>query len=199
MKPLANVLTTLLAGHAMVAFNDNTPTRNFKGHQVVANPVHMSKKNKHREMQNSVLTGSNEVVIEVTYDRFPEETGWSLMNSAGTLIVSQPTGSFLTVDGFVSRTSFVAGGEYIFEMTDTFEDGICCGFSKGEFKITVNGETVAIGGNGDFGDVVRETFDVSEAPTSDVSEVPTKAPTFGIIAPIGSNEVVIEVTYDNFP
>jgi hypothetical protein len=76
MKLLANVLTTLLAtDHAMAAFNDNAPKRNLKGRQDVSKPEHMSQKPKHREMQNSVPTGSNEVVIEVTYDEFPEETG----------------------------------------------------------------------------------------------------------------------------
>jgi hypothetical protein len=55
-------------------------------------------------------------------------------------------------------------------MTDTFGDGICCQYGSGEFKITVNGEPVAVGGNGEFGDVVQETFevvDVSTAPTVD--------------------------------
>jgi hypothetical protein len=118
-------------------------------------------------------------VIEVTYDGFPAETGWSLVNSAGTLIASQPTGSFLTVGGTDSRAVFVAGGEYIFEMTDTFRDGICCENGFGEFKIAVNGEPVAVGGNGDFGDVVRETFDVSEAPTRPPTSAPSiRPPTF---------------------
>jgi hypothetical protein len=88
-----------------------------------------------------------------------------LIDSAGTLIISRPTGSFTTMGGTASRIAFVARRGYTFEMTDTEGDGICCNFGSGEFKITVNGEPVAIGGNGDFGDVVQETFDVSEAPT----------------------------------
>jgi hypothetical protein len=221
MKLLANVLTTLLAtGHAMAAFNDNAPTRNLKGRQVLAKPEHMTQETKHREMQNSV-PGINEVVIEVTYDDFPQETGWTLRDSAGTLISSQPTGSFPTAGGFVSRTEFVAGGEYTFEMTDTFGDGICCSFGIGEFKITVNGESIAAGDNGDFGDVVQVTFDVSEAPTRAPTRAPTSAPTSApfsaptsaptraptraptsapsISAATGNNEVVIEDTYDGFP
>jgi hypothetical protein len=191
MKFLTIFLTTLVVtGHAMAAFNKNTPTRNLKGRQVEAKPEHTSHNIKTRKMQGSAPTGNNEVVIEVTYDDFPEETGWSLMDSAGTVIASQPTGTFLTVGGFVSRTVFVAGGEYIFEMTDSFGDGICCDLGIGEFTITVNGEPVAIGGNGDFGDVIQETFDVVDAPTSaptivptitleilEVVEAPTSAPT----------------------
>jgi trypsin len=130
-------------------------------------------------------TGNNVVVIEVKYDDFPEETGWTLRDSAGTLIASQATGSFLTFGGFVSKTVFVTEGDYTFEMTDTKSDGICCEFGIGEFKITVNGEPVAVGDNGEFSDVVREFFNVGGV---DVVEAPT-----------GDNEVVIEVLHDDFP
>jgi hypothetical protein len=65
-------------------------------------------------------------------------------------------------------------------MTDMEGDGICCEFGIGEFKITVNGAPEAVGNNGEFGDVIRETFDVYDAPT-------------------GNNEVLIEVTHDDFP
>jgi hypothetical protein len=148
----------------------------------------------------STPMGNNEVVIEVTYDNFPSETGWSLMNSPGTLIISQPTGSFTTAFATDSRTAFVTGGEYIFEMTDTFGDGICCEFGIGEFKITVNGEPVVVGDNGDFGDAIQETFDVVEAPAITPTIAPTSAPTsIPTSAPTANNEVVIEVTHDNIP
>jgi hypothetical protein len=125
----------------------------------------------------SAPTGSNEVVIEVTYDDYPEETGWTRIDGAGTVIVSQSTGSFTTVGGFVSRTAFVTEGEYTFEMTDTFGDGICYSFGIGEFKITVNGEPAVVGDNGELGDVIQETFDVVEAPTIAPTRAPTIAPT----------------------
>jgi trypsin len=123
-------------------------------------------------------TGNNEVVIEVKYDDYPRETGWTLWDSAGTLIASQSTGSFLTTGGTVSETAFVAEGAYTFEMTDTYGDGICCQYGSGEFNITVNGEPVAVGGNGEFGYVVQETFDVVGSGTVDYR---------------------LDVTYDDFP
>jgi trypsin len=101
------------------------------------------------------------VVIEVTYDNFPLETGWTLRDSAGTLIVGQSAGSFSTQGGTVLATVYVGVGGYTFEMTDDpFGDGICCEYGSGDFKITVNGEPVAIGGNGDFEYSIQETFDV---------------------------------------
>jgi len=116
-------------------------------------------------------TGDNEVVIEVKYDNYPAETGWTLRDSAGTLIAGQSTGSFSTQSGTVSKTAFVAEGAYTFELTDDFGDGICCLYGTGEFKITVNGEPLAVVSNGEFEDVTRETFNVvgrGEEPMWDV-------------------------------
>jgi hypothetical protein len=54
-------------------------------------------------------------------------------------------------------------------MTDTYGDEICCRYGTGEFKITVNGEAVAIiGSSGEFRDVVRESFDVVGRSTSTI-------------------------------
>jgi hypothetical protein len=83
---------------------------------------------------------------------------WGVRGGAGTLIATQTTGSYHNVGGTFVETAFVVEGAYTFEMTDTYEDGICCQHGIGEFNIAVNGEPVAVGGNGDFGDVVQESF-----------------------------------------
>jgi trypsin len=105
-------------------------------------------------------TGDNEVIIEVNYDDFPRETGWTLRDSTGAVIAGQDTDSFGTVGGTVTKSASVAEGAYTFEMTDTYGDGICCQYGSGEFKITVNGEPVPFSNNGEFGDDFSETFDV---------------------------------------
>jgi hypothetical protein len=167
-------------------------------------------------------TGDNEVVIEVIYDGFPGETGWTLRDSAGTLIAGRATGSFSTEDGTVSKTAFVADGAYTFELTDAYGDGFCCDYGNGEFKITVNGVAVVTGSNGQFQDVTTETFNVVgptagpgpvpvPVPAPNPAPVPVPAP-LPVPAPVpvpaptpagggntGNNEVVIEVIYDGFP
>jgi hypothetical protein len=75
------------------------------------------------------------------------------------LIASQPTGSYNTAGGTTVETRNITAGTYIFEMTDAFGDGICCGFGSGAFRISVDGETV-ISNNGNFLESVQETFDV---------------------------------------
>jgi hypothetical protein len=126
-------------------------------------------------------TGDNEVVIEVKYDDYPSETGWTLRDSAGSFIAGQSTG---TGSGTVSKTTFVADGAYTFELTDTFGDGICCEYGSGEFKITVNGELLVTASNGEFEDVTRETFDVVGSGSGSGSV---------------SVDYWLDVTYDDLP
>lgn len=121
-------------------------------------------------------------MIEVVYDGFPGEMGWTLRDSAGTLIAGLATGSFSTEDGTVSKTTFVAEGEYTFELTDTYGDGFCCDYGRGEFKITLNGEPVVTGSNGEFQDVIVETFNV-----------------VGLNAAPAVVDYRLDVTYDEYP
>jgi hypothetical protein len=123
-------------------------------------------------------------VVEVKYDGYPLETGWTLRDSAGTLIAGQSTGSFSTKSGTVSKNAFVAAGAYTFELSDTFGDGICCQFGSGEFSITVNGEPVVAGSNGGFQDTIAETFDVVQR-ISNVEPVVV--------------DYRLDVTYDSYP
>jgi trypsin len=129
-------------------------------------------------------TGDNEVVIEVKYDDFPEETGWTLRDSAGTLIAGESTGSFSTESGTVSKTASVADGTYTFEITDAYGDGFCCSYGNGEFKITVNGEPVVTGSNGDFEGVIVKTFDVVGSNNGSAPAVV---------------DYRLDVTYDEYP
>jgi surface protein len=113
-----------------------------------------------------IFTGADgivEVQVKVQYDDLPLETGWALWDSTGTLIYSQPTGSFTTEGGTVTKTLSVALGTCIFEMIDTEGDGICCSFGSGSFGIAMNGEIV-VSNNGQFEGIVQETFEV-RAPT----------------------------------
>jgi hypothetical protein len=99
------------------------------------------------------------VVVELVHDGYPTNTGWTLRDSAGALIASQPTGSYNSEGGTIVQAANITAGMYTFKMTDSYGDGICCRYGLGSFTITVDGETV-ISNNGEFLDSVRETFDV---------------------------------------
>jgi hypothetical protein len=60
------------------------------------------------------------VVIEVKYDDFPAETGWTraLQEGAGTLIAEQFTGSYITKVCAVFKTAYFPEGAYTYAMND---------------------------------------------------------------------------------
>jgi hypothetical protein len=106
----------------------------------------------------------SKVVITVKHDRFPWETGWTLTDdSSGTVVASQASGSFTVRYGTLVDTVYLTGGSYTFEMTDTWGDGICCGYGYGEFTITVNGIAVFTGGHDFTGRSYTAKFNIGGA------------------------------------
>ncbi len=78
-----------------------------------------------------------------------------LKERSNTLVGGYLTRSFSKEGGTVAKTVFIAEGAYTDERTDTYGNGICCSYGAGEFKITVNGEPVAISSSGECREVVR--------------------------------------------
>jgi hypothetical protein len=106
-------------------------------------------------------TGDNAVKIEIHYDNYPSESGWTIKElTSGDYITGLCTGFFSTQDVVVSNTVYVAPGLYIFEMTDSYGDGLCCGYGEGSFTLFVNDVEVRNDITFDFQYAVSLTFDV---------------------------------------
>ena len=76
------------------------------------------------------------ILVEVTYDNFPYETGWSI-NQDGRVIESRAEGTMVQ-PGIVSERVFLDPGEYTFTITDAEGDGICCGYGPGTINYMPN-------------------------------------------------------------
>jgi PKD repeat protein len=73
---------------------------------------------------------TSEISLTLTTDSFPEQTSWELRNSSGAILYSSPTYVSGT-DNFQTFTYdfAVTGNEcYTFEISDSANNGICCGF-----------------------------------------------------------------------
>nr|WP_321236793.1 T9SS type A sorting domain-containing protein [uncultured Psychroserpens sp.] len=71
-----------------------------------------------------------QISLSITLDSFPEETSWELRNSAGTVLYSSPvyvsgTDNFQT---FNYDFDVTANECYTFDIFDSANNGICCGF-----------------------------------------------------------------------
>jgi hypothetical protein len=121
--------------------------------------------------------GFYEVEVIVKHDGWPLETGWTLKDSSGQVLLSQETGTYNTINGRVSETVSVPDGNYLFEMSDSERDGICCGFGSGSYEIKINGDSPVVNG-GQFSSSTAENFLVGEPDSVDY---------------------VVAIQYDRFP
>lgn len=92
-------------------------------------------------------SASNSVTLSITFDNYPEETSWAVMDGATTLAsggtyASQPDGSTLIIG------LCLPDGCFDFVINDAYGDGICCGYGNGSYTLTddSNGSTLASGG-----------------------------------------------------
>lgn len=85
--------------------------------------------------------------MELLTDNYPEETAWEVKDGKGSTIFSG--------DGFKSKKQnynaqkSIPFGNYEFAITDTANDGVCCAYGNGNYKLLLDGKMVRSGG--DFG------------------------------------------------
>jgi len=109
----------------------------------------------------------NEVTLSITFDNYPEETAWTLRNDAGATVASggtygnQPDGSTL------AETFCLPNDCYTFTITDSFGDGICCGFGNGSYSLTGPDGSIVSGGSFTTSEATDFCLGGPPAPTCD--------------------------------
>ncbi|MCA9296043.1 MAG: hypothetical protein KC983_05985, partial [Phycisphaerales bacterium] len=102
------------------------------------------------ECEGNICPATSEIVVSIQFDSFAGETGYVIRDiNSGINIANLPASSF---DGqsntFVENTYPVAPNVcFEFEITDSFGDGLCCGFGTGFYEVTFDGTLVASGGS----------------------------------------------------
>jgi hypothetical protein len=118
---------------------------------------------------------NNTVNFTLQTDRYGTETTWKLTNSAGTVLYE---GGPYTDSEETSplpapiKTSFnlTSNDCYIFTITDTEEDGICCDYGNGSYTITIpTGEIIATGG--EFGAGESKSFRIGSSSIVDAENL----------------------------
>lgn len=99
--------------------------------------------------------GLSQVIVQIIPDNYPSETAWTLRDLNGNLLAS---------GGAVGDTVCAPFNScLIFEITDTYGDGICCNFGNGSYTLFVDGVMMATGGQFTY----RERVSVNCPPGSD--------------------------------
>lgn len=95
----------------------------------------------------------NEVFLDITFDSWPEETGWELLDSSNGVVASAQIGDYAGSTSF--STSFcLANGTYTFIIYDAYGDG------TDTYKLSYNGSVIVTGGA--FGSSESTTFTVNQ-------------------------------------
>ncbi|KAL7531124.1 hypothetical protein ACHAXR_005221, partial [Thalassiosira sp. AJA248-18] len=125
--------------------------------------------------------------VDVVTDDYPAETNWTLTNACtGDIAEASPT---FSDPGRNYRNDYcIPEGRYIFQINDSWGDGICCAYSQGSYSVKYDGNVVASGGQ--FGSSQNTTFGLSSCdptkkptlsptnyPTTSPTKLPTKEPT----------------------
>merc|ERR1712192_239758 len=122
-------------------------------------------------------------VITLTTDEFGYETSFTLLNDlTGGIRLS---GGLYASSRTYDEVTCLDNGRYIFTISDSHGDGMCCGNGQGGYTLTLGGHVLRHGG--EFGE--SETTAVEVGPQGPTSE-PTPAPVCtqtGVACVIGDN------------
>lgn len=88
-----------------------------------------------------------ELTIEIQFDQYPMETSWNIWdNESGDLVASGDHYNKQVVNSFQEFKVCLPDGSYVFEIEDTYGDGICCDWGNGSYRVVRdNGEAAVIG------------------------------------------------------
>ncbi len=106
-----------------------------------------------------------DLTLTITFDNYPEETGWNLKNSGGTTVASNsystsnPDGSTI-----VENINGLSSGDYTFTITDTYGDGICCAYGSGSYSLVSSEGEIVSGGSFGSSEATAFCVDATKAP-----------------------------------
>ncbi|WP_044401502.1 GEVED domain-containing protein [Lacinutrix sp. Hel_I_90] len=86
------------------------------------------------------------VRLSLTFDNYPEETSWTILDGGSTVASggtygSQADGSTLNID------VDLPAGCYSLVVKDAYGDGMCCSYGNGSYRLSDGGTTLASGGS----------------------------------------------------
>lgn len=111
--------------------------------------------------------------IYINQDQFGEQTTWKLINSLGEVVAQGgPYAHLISSGGTQLHVETIedvpTDADYLFTIYDDNDNGICCAYGDGWYKIKVDGTTI-IGedqDNGEFGEQSSELIRINRKPSA---------------------------------
>ena len=100
-----------------------------------------------------------EIIVRITLDVFPDETGFYILDEWGQKVVDYPPSTFRDPSEIIEEVISVDIGLYTFAIVDVFGDGL--NMDDAQYSISLNNDPSRpplLVGNGDFTSEERQTF-----------------------------------------
>ena len=124
------------------------------------------------------------LIVEVLTDNYPGETSWEVVMDGEVVLSGGPysDGGTLHAD----TLCFASEEEPCiqFEIFDSYGDGICCGYGEGVYNVSLDGQTVASGG--DYGSSGGALFACAPGETCN-DAIPLTSADYGSVASPGDS------------
>jgi len=105
---------------------------------------------------------TSSLVLNLLTDNYGGETSWTLTNSAGTVVSSQPINTYGGAQSYEELINIPNFDEcYTFTIYDAEDDGICCFYGSGSYSLKDENENIIIVG-GEFTTSESVTFNVQD-------------------------------------
>ena len=98
-----------------------------------------------------------QLLLRLQLDTYSPETTWSLRNAAGTVVAQGGPYPKTLANQLVADTLCLSEGCYTFQITDAYNDGICCTYGNGSYLL-LDGEQQLIAEGGEFPNAEEVTF-----------------------------------------
>eukprot|EP00568_Trieres_chinensis_P003290 CAMPEP_0183297908 /NCGR_PEP_ID=MMETSP0160_2-20130417/5065_1 /TAXON_ID=2839 ORGANISM="Odontella Sinensis, Strain Grunow 1884" /NCGR_SAMPLE_ID=MMETSP0160_2 /ASSEMBLY_ACC=CAM_ASM_000250 /LENGTH=688 /DNA_ID=CAMNT_0025459809 /DNA_START=37 /DNA_END=2100 /DNA_ORIENTATION=+ len=102
-----------------------------------------------------------DVTLDLTTDNYGEETSWNVVDNDGIVHYSRNELYYGDAQNYIESMCLTGPGPFTFTIFDSYDDGICCGYGNGNYKLSLDGIVVHEGGN--FGSQDSYTISV-ESP-----------------------------------
>jgi len=117
------------------------------------------------------------VLVEIKFDNYPTETRWTISDNSGDELFSGPNSAVSRQLVLKEEFELPLASDYMFTITDSYGDGVCCGYGQGYYKLSVNSIVVKDGGQ--FSSTESTVFSVvGDSSTPLPSPAPTPLPSF---------------------
>ena len=99
--------------------------------------------------------------VEILTDNYPGETSWDLVHVNGDSVVASIfAGELVDMATLYTWDLNIPAGSHVFTVYDEYGDGLCCAYGEGYYRILLNGDEIASGGEFEFSESV--TFNTSD-------------------------------------